>query len=307
MLIVSCRDPGFVQTPRSDSPVTEVKTRHCKQIESVASQVGLITNTKPIQTDASMLTTNPPQQSAREVHEDLEAHRDDDFAASLAGGNPLPSEVDSSQNDDDNKPESDPNPTSPISLPPPSEAKALNFETRFCVICLMEQPLRVRHCRTCNKCVALYDHHCPWLGVCIAERNRRWFYWYLVAESGLLWLSTVQGILFMRSSDGFLSWVYHNGALVGLSLVSGLFAVLVTALLSFHTYLASANITTWECISWTKIPYLKIWPRRYGSPFSRGMLRNLWRYCCLPLPKGRLEWVYPQTLPTTSPRTCLYL
>ena len=34
------------------------------------------------------------------------------------------------------------------------------IETRLCSICLIEQPLRTRHCRKCKKCIALYDHHC---------------------------------------------------------------------------------------------------------------------------------------------------
>lgn len=107
----------------------------------------------------------------------------------------------------------------------------------------------------------------------------------------------------MEQKDDFLSWLYHNGDLLGLSLIAGLFALLVTALLGFHIYLASANITTWECIAWSKIPYLKIWPRSYGSPFSQGIMRNVYHLCCVPLKKPYVEWSYPQTLPTTAPRT----
>lgn len=34
-------------------------------------------------------------------------------------------------------------------------------ETRFCTICNFEQPIRAKHCRDCDRCVALHDHHCP--------------------------------------------------------------------------------------------------------------------------------------------------
>mmetsp|Transcript_30267 Transcript_30267/g.29924 ORF Transcript_30267/g.29924 Transcript_30267/m.29924 type:complete len:198 (-) Transcript_30267:296-889(-) len=63
----------------------------------------------------------------------------------------------------------------------PGEQKIQKFddvivtETRFCTICTLEQPMRAKHCRDCGKCVALHDHHCPWLGICIGERNRRQF------------------------------------------------------------------------------------------------------------------------------------
>ena len=62
-------------------------------------------------------------------------------------------------------------------------------ERRQCSVCRLEQPLRTKHCRDCQKCVALHDHHCPWLGTCVGERNRFWFYWYLVGQGTLLWLS----------------------------------------------------------------------------------------------------------------------
>ena len=37
-------------------------------------------------------------------------------------------------------------------------------ERRYCIICNIEQPIRSKHCRNCDKCVARYDHHCPWIG-----------------------------------------------------------------------------------------------------------------------------------------------
>mmetsp|Transcript_24360 Transcript_24360/g.24085 ORF Transcript_24360/g.24085 Transcript_24360/m.24085 type:complete len:166 (+) Transcript_24360:217-714(+) len=56
------------------------------------------------------------------------------------------------------------------------------IETRYCMICKLDQPIRAKHCKECGKCIALHDHHCPWLGVCVGEKNRREFYWYLVFQ-----------------------------------------------------------------------------------------------------------------------------
>jgi hypothetical protein len=62
------------------------------------------------------------------------------------------------------------------------------------------------------------------------------------------------------------------------SLISIFFAIMVGSLVFMHLYLASANLTTWEFLSWNKISYMKVWPKKYGSPFTKGRLKNLRMY-----------------------------
>ena len=45
------------------------------------------------------------------------------------------------------------------------DKELLYVERRYCTACNIEQPFRSKHCRDCSKCVAQYDHHCPWLGL----------------------------------------------------------------------------------------------------------------------------------------------
>jgi len=55
----------------------------------------------------------------------------------------------------------------------------------FCSSCLVRRPIRSKHCSVCDKCVARFDHHCPWVGNCIGEKNHHYFVGYLLFLSCL--------------------------------------------------------------------------------------------------------------------------
>lgn len=186
---------------------------------------------------------------------------------------------------------------------------AITIEVRYCVICKVEQPMRAKHCKECGQCVALHDHHCPWLGVCIGERTRCYFYAYLVLECALLWLTFILEVIHFERQASVLFWLFSNGVLLFCTLFVGLFTLMVTALLGFHSYLAMSNLSTCilhtgEVASWEKISYLKQWPRDYGSPFNRGLLRNLQFYCCAKAVTAYTIWKMPKKLPEAPQKLC---
>ncbi|KAK3358042.1 hypothetical protein B0T25DRAFT_540826 [Lasiosphaeria hispida] len=53
-------------------------------------------------------------------------------------------------------------------------------DSNFCVTCMIRTPLRSKHCRRCQRCVAKHDHHCPWVYNCIGVNNHRHFFLYLI-------------------------------------------------------------------------------------------------------------------------------
>ncbi|KAI1086213.1 ankyrin [Rostrohypoxylon terebratum] len=53
-------------------------------------------------------------------------------------------------------------------------------ESNFCVTCMIRAPLRSKHCRRCQRCIAKHDHHCPWVNNCIGVNNHRHFFLYLI-------------------------------------------------------------------------------------------------------------------------------
>ena len=60
-------------------------------------------------------------------------------------------------------------------------------ERHFCVNCMVRKPLRSKHCKRCERCVAKSDHHCPWVNNCVANNNHRHFVLYILSlEAGIV-------------------------------------------------------------------------------------------------------------------------
>lgn len=148
-------------------------------------------------------------------------------------------------------------------------------ELHRCTVCGWHQQLRMKHCKDCGRCVSTHDHHCPWLGNCVGENNRVLFFWYLffqLAELGSFFYEGCQGISLDEPSVFLLSGL----------LIIAIFFLMVLCLLSFHSFLALSNLTTWEHMSWRRITYLKGYKEDHGSPFTRNVCSNLTAYCVGP-------------------------
>ena len=60
------------------------------------------------------------------------------------------------------------------------KSQVVKLEKHFCSKCNIDQPVRSKHCKSCDACIATFDHHCIWVGNCIGEKNRALFMVYLV-------------------------------------------------------------------------------------------------------------------------------
>ncbi|XP_056130955.1 palmitoyltransferase ZDHHC12-A [Lampris incognitus] len=151
---------------------------------------------------------------------------------------------------------------------------------RRCGFCLLQQPMRAKHCRMCKHCVRRFDHHCPWIENCVGERNHRWFIVYLAVQLvALLWALQI-ALSGLTPSGSWERWFQLNWFLLAVLGVVGVFSIVVVLLLGCHLYLAAINCTTWEFMSRHRISYLRNCVEE-ENPFDRGMACNLWDFFCI--------------------------
>lgn len=49
----------------------------------------------------------------------------------------------------------------------------------LCTVCNIFISSMTFHCDTCNRCYFKRDHHCPWIGKCVAADNYKEFYFFI--------------------------------------------------------------------------------------------------------------------------------
>jgi hypothetical protein len=76
-----------------------------------------------------------------------------------------------------------------------------SYHREFCDTCNIFRPTLSSHCRLCNHCCSVFDHHCNWIGNCVGQRNHREFIGFITLGTVLAWLLPVGIVVFLVDQD----------------------------------------------------------------------------------------------------------
>ena len=137
--------------------------------------------------------------------------------------------------------------------------KAFMSRLKFCFSCMILRPKRSVHCRECDVCVEVFDHHCPFISNCVGKRNYVYFWFFvnllLIDVIYIIWIASydIERRKSTFSDDYELSQSASYGEtfkeipLAPLIILFCAFVLLgLLVLVIYHYYLGGTNQTTYE-------------------------------------------------------------
>ncbi|XP_048463432.1 palmitoyltransferase ZDHHC17-like [Rhincodon typus] len=186
------------------------------------------------------------------------------------------------------------------------------FHNGFVFSAQIQKPVRSKHCAVCNRCIAKFDHHCPWVGNCVGAGNHRYFIGYLFFLLGMIIWMIYGCFLYWNihcetnyPKDGFWTYITEIASCspwVFWMFLNSLFHFLwVAVLLMCQMYqIACLGITTNERMNARRYKHFKVTTTTIESPFNHGCIRNIidfFEFRCFGLFRPvMVDWTHQYTI-----------
>ncbi|EXC01254.1 putative S-acyltransferase [Morus notabilis] len=163
----------------------------------------------------------------------------------------------------------------------------VELKLKYCRICKICRPPRSCHCVVCDNCVEKFDHHCPWIGQCIALRNYRFYLTFVVsALAFFIYLFSFSCLRIHQrmtnSGTNLLGLLKNCPETLALALFSLAAALFLGGLVLFHVHLIVTNQTAYENFR-----------QRFAgskSPYDMGIIGNVKEFLFKPMPPSRVDF-----------------
>lgn len=123
---------------------------------------------------------------------------------------------------------------------------------KWCDTCKVVRPPGAHHCRDCDQCVMGWDHHCPFVGNCVGQRNYPFFL-------GFLWSVLLLAVAVLTGAGLYVSESMGAGHLhldsslrvivvIVFGAVTVVMALAMLGFVCFHIYLVCSGRRTAEVL-----------------------------------------------------------
>ncbi|KAK9324390.1 DHHC palmitoyltransferase-domain-containing protein [Lipomyces orientalis] len=133
------------------------------------------------------------------------------------------------------------------------EDNLIYLPINYCAVCKIWRPARASHCRDCDSCIDIMDHHCVWLNNCVGARNYRYFFWFIWSLSLLGYFMSTLGFVHVltlnrQKSSSMIAAIRFAPVSFALAIYSALGSIYPTSLGLYHIFLMSRGENTREFV-----------------------------------------------------------